>query len=303
MLEEILSSSVEGTVVRAESSMYEVMVAGGRTIPCVLRGRLKKKRQRVTTLVVVGDRVAVSEESSSAVIEEVLKRRNVLARPGFKGIEHVIAANVDLLLAVVSAREPPFKPNLVERFLVLAHASGIPALVVLSKVDLATDEEIAAMTAPFTATGSSFVHTSMRSGVGLTDLRARLGGRLSVLFGQSGVGKSSLLGALLPDVTVTTGGLSVKGKGKHTTTASRCYLLPEGGILVDTPGIKSLGIAEAAAIDAVGAFPEIADAAAGCRFRDCRHDREPDCAVRDAVEAGDIDARRFHNFARVRDQS
>ncbi|MFN8176347.1 MAG: ribosome small subunit-dependent GTPase A [bacterium] len=288
-------------MIRAASTQFHVRIDGaGETIPCGLRGKLKKEWQRVTALVVVGDRVVVARpEGGGGVIERIEERRNKFSRPGFHGYEHVVAANVDQMLVVVSAVSPPFKPNLVDRFLVHARGQDVAPLVALNKCDLEEDARIEEAIARF-QDPDLFVLTSARTGRGVEEIRARLAGKTTVLLGQSGVGKTTLLHALSPGVDARTQGISVSNKGKHTTTASTAYDVPGGGILIDTPGMKGLGVWAADEAEASGAFPEIEEHAGRCRFRDCRHDREPGCAVKEALEAGVIDARNYRSFVRIR---
>ncbi len=288
-----------GTVTGVDGQLFRVRI-GSEDLHCALRGRLKKQRRRVSSLVVVGDEVSVRPTDPGAgAIEDLHPRRNTLARPGFAGIENVIAANVDQLAIVVSLAQPRFNPNLVDRFLLHAVRSDVPAVVVATKADMEAPERIDAALAPLRANGVAVVLTSTRTGQGLDELHARLAGGLTVLAGHSGVGKSSLVNALVPEAAVRTGATSVVDKGRHTTTASRCYDLPGGGLLVDTPGIRSLGVWETPDEDVAEVFPDIEELAAGCRFRDCRHGPEPGCAVRAAVERGDVDGRRLKSFHKV----
>jgi ribosome biogenesis GTPase len=292
---------ISGLITRVEGPRLWAL-AEGQEWPCVMRGRLKKEQLRQTSLVVVGDEVSVAPQpDGSGVIEAITDRRTILERPGFHGYNHIIAANLDQLVIVQAAQQPRFKLHLVERFQSIAIRGGVPVVVVINKADLEVEATIRAWTAPLVSTGVDLILTSTTTGLGLAELKERLVGRLSVLAGQSGVGKSSLVNALFGEELAKTGLTSVwSTKGRHTTTSSRLYPLPGGGYLADTPGIKSLEMfddeEEGAALEL---FPEIAAHASGCKFRDCTHVHEPRCAVKAAVEAGEIPAVRYENWVRL----
>ena len=292
-----------GLVVRNDGPRMWVGL-GTEEVPCVLRGKLKREAQRVTSLVVVGDEVEVSRQpDGTGVIENICPRRSELSRQGFHGYVHVIAANVDQLLFVGAAQQPRFKLHLAERFLAIARRGRMEAVVVISKCDLEHENTLKAWAAPLEQAGVRVLYTSIMTGQGVDELRSLLSGKVSVLAGQSGVGKSSLVNALFPEANIKTNAVSeVSSKGRHTTTSSRLYPLPGGGYLVDTPGIKSLELMEEdtdeEAIDDL--YPEVTEAAAGCKFRDCTHTHEPQCAVKQAVSVGKIRRDRYQNFLRIR---
>lgn len=292
-----------GLVVRNDGPRMWVGL-GSEEIPCVLRGKLKREAQRVTSLVVVGDEVEISRQpDATGVIETILPRRSELSRQGFHGYVHVIAANVDQLLFVGSAQQPRFKLHLAERFLAIARRGRMEAVVVINKCDLEHENTLKAWAAPLEQAGVRVLFTSIMNGQGVEEFRSLLAGKVSVLAGQSGVGKSSLVNALFPDANIKTNTVHEgSNKGRHTTTSSRLYPLPGGGYLVDTPGIKSLELMEEdtddEAIDDL--YPEVTQAAAGCKFRDCTHTHEPQCAVKQAVNVGKIRRDRYQNFLRMR---
>jgi ribosome biogenesis GTPase len=259
----------------------------------------------VTSLVVAGDHVEVERLSSGDVVITGLNdRRSQLSRPGFHGYEHVIAANIDQLVIIQSAAQPSFKRRLVERYLMIARHGGMSPVLVVNKCDLVDRHMVQSWVEPLEAGGMPVLLTSAVTLAGLDALRCCLCGRISVLAGQSGVGKSSLIRALYPDTTVPIGRVNdVTGKGRHTTTSSRLYMMPDGVMLIDTPGVRELALFEDDAKDASSAFPEIETAAHGCRFRDCSHTHEPDCAVKEAVERGDIHRDRYRNYVRLRSRT
>lgn len=293
------SVTTTGVVTAIQSGSVEVNL-NGTALSCVLRGKLKREWQMVTSLVVVGDRVTVSRTPDGlGVIEEIHPRRNKLSRPGFKNYEHVIAANIDQVIIVASVHQPPFKRNLVDRFLLLARTLGLEPILVVNKVDLEDERVIRAWLAPLESAGLPIVLASAATGQGLEDLGRLLTGKVSAFAGQSGVGKSSLVNALFPGLQIKTQETSWANKGRHTTTGSRLYPLPDGGYLADTPGIKDLALWEADEEDLSEVFPEIEALAGGCKFRDCTHVHEPKCAVRAAVERHELDPARYRSYLRL----
>lgn len=254
--------------------------------------------------VATGDEVLIereSEDSDRGVIVAVLPRRNVLRRRNRSGVVQDICANLDLLLVTV-APEPEPHADLIDRYLVAARADGIAPALVVNKCDLP-----AAGAPPFEhlvdlylGLGLPTLRCSATTGAGINDLRAFIGSRSAALVGQSGVGKSSLINALLPYAAAEVGTLSGKrnrghGRGRHTTSTVRLYPLGEG-LIIDSPGIRELTPELEDPADLIAGFPEIATAASACRFRNCSHDREPGCAVKEALTRGAIDARRWRSF-------
>ncbi|HEY3368400.1 MAG TPA: ribosome small subunit-dependent GTPase A [Symbiobacteriaceae bacterium] len=296
-----------GIVIRNDGPRFWVDLGhetlGNQEIPCGLRGKLKREHQRVTSIVVVGDRVQVERTpDGGGMIDAVEPRKSELSRPGFHGYVHVMAANVDQLIIVGAAQQPRFKLHLVERFMRIANRGHMAVVVVINKCDLEHEATIRSWVVPLLGTGVPVILTSTLDGRGVEELRALLQGRISVLAGQSGVGKSSLVNWLYPEAMVRTNAVSdASNKGRHTTTSSRLYGLPGGGYLVDTPGIKELTLFEDDEEEesAIDIYPEITTAAAGCKFRDCTHSHEPNCAVKAAVARGDIRPERYHNFLRM----
>lgn len=296
----------DGLVRSAIGGTYEVELhPGGTVVEASLRGRLKQE-QRTGDAVVAGDRVTVREqEDGGHTIEAVEERSSELARraPGrgrYRGAK-VMVANVDQLVAVFAVAEPAPRLRMVDRFLVLAEANRIDALVVVNKIDRAGAPERSIFEV-YRSVGYPVLFTSVTTGAGVPELEDRLCGRTSVLAGPSGVGKSSLLNAIEPGLGLRTGAVSDAvrkgGKGRHTTVSSRLIPLPCGGYVADTPGLRELGLwgIEPGELDLY--FPEMADHLTRCRFAgSCTHTHEPGCAVRDAVEAGEIPAARYESYA------
>lgn len=270
---------------------------GEGEVVCILRKSTRVPHSGSTALV-VGDRVAfLAEGDSPFVLTEVEERRTTLSRARGGRDAQVIAANVDLCVIVASAAEPPFKPRLVDRYLISARAGGLEPALVLNKADLAEASDLGAMLQPYAAQGVPALAVSAETGEGLDALRALLEGKTSVFSGQSGVGKSTLLNRIVPGLVLRTGEVyGREGKGRHTTSASTLYPFPAGGGVIDTPGIRSFQLA-APSRDALDAFfPEIAAAAERCRFADCRHGGDAGCAIPAALASGGIREDRLDSY-------
>ncbi len=296
---------LEGRVACARSSFWEVETERG-LLTCRLRGRLKQGR-RVTDLAVIGDRVRVTPgaERDGAVtegtIEEVLPRRSAFSRlqPGSRRpIEDVLAANLDVVVICAAATDPPLRPRLIDRFLVIAEWNRIEALIVITKVDdeSALEAHRAALEARRVA-GYPILATSAQTGRGIPELRARLDGQLAAFVGPSGAGKSSLLNALDPSVDVAVGGLNAVNKGGHTTRVARIFRVG-GASIADTPGIRELAPFELPPRALGDCFPELRALSPDCQFGDCLHQSEPGCAVRAAHERGALSADRYDSYLR-----
>jgi ribosome biogenesis GTPase len=269
---------------------------------------------------VVGDLVLVEERQAGAgVIVAVLPRRNQIARrsavpmPGAHAFEQVIAANLDQVVPVFAAADPAPKWNLLDRYLVSAEAAGLPALVCITKLDLAPEhpqDEFWQELETYRQAGYPVATVSSVSGAGLEQLREALSGRLSVLLGKSGVGKTTLLNALQPGLGLRVNAVSqATGKGKHTTTHQELFpLQPETGAagsrlaaIVDTPGVREFGLWDVQSDDLALYFPEMRPLVGSCRFGlDCGHDEEPGCAIRKAVMAGQISPRRYQSYLHLK---
>jgi ribosome biogenesis GTPase len=280
----------------------EVIAAFGRHL--LVRTDTQELRARPAgrkLSIVCGDRVRceVDRAHDEVLAVEVLPRKSLLARANLRGESEPVVANITQLVVVVAPLpQPDF--FIVDRYLCAATAAGIRGAVAINKSDLAankvTPEEIDA----YAAAGYAHVTCSATEGHGLTELRTLLANAVSVLVGQSGVGKSSLVNALLPKEQIETGGLMREEEGRHTTTASRSYPLVSGGTLIDSPGVRDFAPAIEQLDGETLGFPEIDRRARDCKFQDCRHMQEPACAVIAAVEAGEFLARRYESYRRLR---
>jgi ribosome biogenesis GTPase len=298
-----------GVVVEVSTSLCRIDL-GERTLVCGVRGSLSAEETGFTNVVAVGDDVLVSEDGAGrGIVEAVLPRRSVLARPdvfhdGYRTrdrhLEQVIAANADQLLIVASWREPHLWPELVDRYLIAAERNGLSAVMCVNKIDLADDAATCrAALQPYLDLGYRVLFTSALTGEGVDELREVLRGKMTVLAGLSGVGKSSLLTAMQPGLQLRTAGVSDhSGEGRHTTAQVNMLKLEVGGFVVDTPGIRELGLSGLPREELVRFYPEIA-AVRGCRFSDCSHTHEPGCAVKAAVRQGLVSPTRYHNYRKI----
>lgn len=294
-----------GVVVRATGSWYDVL-HGDATVRCRIRGRLRLKGIRSTNPVVVGDEVACeADENGDYVIADICPRRNYVIRraSNLSKESHIIAANVDQALLMVSLRAPATPPEFVDRYLVTCEAYKVPVAIALSKTDLQEPEALSAFRAVYEGAGYDVLEVSAPRGEGLDHIRELLAGRTTLLSGNSGVGKSTLIRAIDPTLDIRTGEISESHhKGRHTTTFSTMYPLAGGGAVIDTPGIKGFGLIDIDEAELWHYFPEMLRVACGCRFYNCTHTHEPGCAVVEAVKNGEIAVERYESYLKIRDE-
>jgi ribosome biogenesis GTPase len=283
-------------VLRAVGGVYTVEL-DGEPIECSLRGRIKLDKS--IGRVAVGD--VVELERPDDVIIGVLPRTNRIARRKGSGRrEQVIAANTDRLAAVFALARPEPVYALLDRFLVLAEANGIPAFVVANKADLGTETEMRTKFGLYEGIGYDVIHTSAKQGRGIEDLGERLAGHVTIFVGPSGAGKSSLLNALQPGLGLQVGEVSQSlQRGRHTTVAACLHPLDRGGYVVDTPGLGTLRFSEVGSKKLDVCFPEFRPHLGHCRFDDCVHVHEPGCAVRDALSEGTVAEGRYESYLRI----
>lgn len=293
------------TVVRATGSWYDVL-HDGETVRCRIRGRLRLKGVRSTNPVVVGDEVACeADEGGDYVIADILPRRNYVIRraSNLSKESHIIAANVDQALLMASLRSPETPTEFVDRFLVTCEAYKVPVTILLSKLDLQDAEAVTEFRAVYEGAGYRVLEVSVREGRGVEEVRELLAGRTTLVSGNSGVGKSTLIQAIDPSLDIRTGEISESHhKGRHTTTFSTMYPLAGGGAVIDTPGIKGFGLIDIDEAELWHYFPEMMRVAPACRFYNCTHTHEPGCAVTEAVKAGEIAWPRYESYLKIRDE-
>ena len=267
--------------------------------------RLRGPKKALGNAVVTGDRVRLAWEGERALVDEVEPRRNLFSRraTGEREEEQVVAANLDQVLIVASIQRPEFRHGLVDRVLVACARFAVPGVLVINKADLDSRHEADGILAEYARAGIEGVATCAISGLGVDAVRERCRGRRSLFVGHSGVGKSTLLNRLMPHEDITLGDVNeVTGKGRHTTTAAILYR-PEPGVeLIDTPGVRAFALWGVEAAELVEYYPELQPYIGRCRFGDCRHDREPGCALRAAVERGEVGERRFASYGKLRDE-
>lgn len=295
---------LEGTVIAMHGPLVRVQV-GDDTLVVASRRRLNwEGGTPAAARLVVGDRVSVEMQGEDGVIVAVHARSNsLLRRAASKNRAQILAANVDQALLVFAAKEPVPKQGLVDRFLVACRLAGICAVITINKIDQGLDE-IESWLGVYEELGFDVIRVSARTGWGLGVVKRMLVDRTTLFCGPSGAGKSSLLNAVYPGFRLKVGELSEStGKGRHTTSLAELMPLPYGGFVVDTPGLKEFGVWEATADELAAAFPDVARHAAGCRYQDCSHQIEPECAVRDAVEAGEIDPGRFASYQKILEEA
>jgi ribosome biogenesis GTPase len=276
----------------------------GQIIVCDIRGILTAEGSGFTNIVAVGDRVLVSlHEEERGLIQEVLPRRSGLARADSFDVhlKQILAANVNQMLIVASWLEPQFWPRLVDEYLIGAARNNLEAIICVNKVDLAESVmEVETAVSIYQELGYPLYLTSADTGYGLAALRDALSGQITVLAGLSGVGKSSLLSAMDPNLDLKTNAISEKRhQGKHTTTQANMYPFSAGGYVVDTPGIRDFGLIGLHQADLIDFYPDLAEYVVQCRFNDCMHDQEPGCAVQTAVADGQIHPWRFKSYTQL----
>jgi len=301
--------TLPGIILKAHSGFFTVHTEAGAFI-CQLRGRLKKVR-RSDDLAAIGDRVEISTQPDGAgMIEAVLPRRSALLRRapfGGKRVKEekdkaqVIIANADQAVFVFACAEPGPHLRMLDRFLVLAEAEHLPAVICANKRDLVTPEVAQELFGLYPLLGYRVIYTSAATGAGVAELRQALKGKISVFAGPSGAGKSSLLNAVQPGLGLRTREVSqATTKGLHTTVYPELFPLDEGGFVADTPGLRALTLWDIEPEELDGYFVELRSLVSQCGFSDCTHIHEPGCAVRRAVETGQVSSSRYDSYCRLR---
>ena len=302
----------DATVVKNAGSHFMLsMLPEWKPFPAVLKGRIRLKANDSTNPVAVGDRVRFETQpedlgevtlTNPALITEVLDRKNYVVRKStnLSRQSHVIASNIDMAFAVVTLYFPEVKLPFLDRMLVTCEVYGVPVTILLNKVDLyrqEAPETVENFINIYTKAGYNVVETSAKTGEGIEELRKICDGKVCLFSGESGVGKSSLIKALDPTLDPKIGKISVAHlQGKHTTSLYEMYELASGGAVIDTPGLRGFGLVNLEKEEIARYFPEMLRAAEGCRFTPCTHTHEPGCAVKEAVENGEISAERYSSY-------
>jgi ribosome biogenesis GTPase len=298
----------EGLVIRSTGSWYDVQV-DDQVIPSKVRGKFRLEEQDLTNPVAVGDFVTIRlNKDETGMITEIHPRRNAFTRRAAGrrvGRAHIIAANVDDIWIIQSIRLPRPNPGFIDRVLVMAEAHEIPAGIVFNKLDLLRpkdEDDYCALRDLYAGLGYDVLETSATTGAGVKAFRRALSEHTSVIAGPSGVGKSTLLNAVEPSLDLRTGQVSEKTrKGKHTTTYAALYPLSIGGYVVDTPGIREFGVLDLEDWELAHFFVEFRPYLEQCKFPTCTHDHEPGCAVKEAVDEGEITEQRYRSYLNILD--
>lgn len=296
----------EGIVIKSTGSWYQVKLSDGRTVPCRILGKFRLEGMNLTNPVAVGDQVEVSMEEGeeeTGLIRTIKPRTNYVVRqsPRRKRDMHLLASNIDQAMVIVTIREPMLKPGFIDRFLLMTEPYEIPAMIVFNKADLYTEDDLElyeAIQYLYEEIGYSVFLVSAVTGTGIDELRAALKDKITLVAGQSGVGKSTLVTAVQPQLELRTQDLSgFSGKGQHTTTFAEMFDLDFGGAIIDTPGIKTLSFNHLEPQDVAHNFREFFKLSEDCRFGgSCLHRNEPGCAVKEAIENQEVSELRYMNY-------
>ena len=302
---------MDGLVIKNTGSWYVVHTDNGEDVNCKIKGNFRLKGIRTTNPVAVGDRVTISVNPHGyAFITAIQPRKNYIIRraSNLSKESHIIAANLDCAFLVVTLAHPVTSTTFIDRFLATAEAYRVPAVLLINKVDLLTDDEdkeyCEAVASLYRTIGYDVLEISALTGEGMTELRERLKDKISLFSGNSGVGKSTIINALLPDLDLRTGSISdMHDTGMHTTTFSEMFPLPEGGWIIDTPGIKGFGTIDFDKHEIAHFFPEIFKISAECKYGDCTHTHEPGCAVLKALDQHYISQSRYASYLSILDDT
>ncbi|TGY03634.1 ribosome small subunit-dependent GTPase A [Muribaculum sp. NM65_B17] len=302
---------MDGLVIKNTGSWYVVHTDNGEDVNCKIKGNFRLKGIRTTNPVAVGDRVTISvNPDGNAFITAIQPRKNYIIRraSNLSKESHIIAANLDCAFLVVTLAHPVTSTTFIDRFLATAEAYRVPAVLLINKVDLLTDDDdkeyCEAVASLYRTIGYDVLEISALTGEGMTELRERLKDKISLFSGNSGVGKSTIINALLPDLELRTGSISdMHDTGMHTTTFSEMFPLPEGGWIIDTPGIKGFGTIDFDKHEIAHFFPEIFKISAECKYGDCTHTHEPGCAVLKALDQHYISQSRYASYLSILDDT
>ncbi|MGL5014774.1 MAG: ribosome small subunit-dependent GTPase A [Bacteroidales bacterium] len=297
---------MNGLVIKNTGSWYSVKTDEGKMVECKIKGKFRLQGIRTTNPIAVGDRVKITlNQEGQAMIHEIEQRQNYIIRrsSNLSKQAHILAANLDQAFLIITLKAPATTTVFIDRFLASAEAYRIPVEILINKSDALDQEEMEyseAITNLYSSIGYPCHNISAKSGYNLDMVREKIKGRITLLSGHSGVGKSTLINALIPGLTIKTGEISqAHQQGMHTTTFSEMFETPEGGYIIDTPGIRGFGTVDFKKEEVSHFFPDIFKHSANCRFNNCRHINEPGCAVLDAVENHYISQSRYSSYISI----
>lgn len=297
---------MKGLVVKNTGSWYVVKMEDGSIENCKIKGNFRLKGIRTTNPVAVGDNVDVLVKDGASYIVGIETRRNYIIRKAsnLSKESQILASNIDQALLIVTLKEPITNLTFIDRFLATAEAYNVPVVMVINKVDLLVDEDdkeyLEGVKNLYETIGYKVIATNALNGEGLVELRKALLGKVTLLSGNSGVGKSTLINRVLPGLNLKTGSVSeTHHTGMHTTTFSEMFDLPEGGSVIDTPGVKGFGTIDFDKAEVAHYFKEIFNISSTCKYNNCTHTHEPGCAVLDAVENHYISESRYQSYLSI----
>jgi ribosome biogenesis GTPase / thiamine phosphate phosphatase len=296
---------IKGIVYKSTGSWYTVKVDNGEMIDARLKGTFRQDMLRTTNPIAVGDCVEMESENGDYMIAKIEKRSNYVIRqsPKHRAARHIIASNIDQLCIIASIYQPRTSSGFIDRCLVTAEAYHIPCVIVFNKVDLLREQDketLLEWTETYINAGYEVLHTTVEDPKSIVDFKSKLSNKSTLFTGHSGVGKSTLLNLICPDLELRTNIISsVHNKGMHTTTFAEMFQVDENSTAIDTPGIKEFGVLDVEKNELGGLFPEFRKYISECKFNNCTHTNEPYCAVKVAVENGQLSSERFINYLNI----
>ncbi len=297
---------MEGIVTKSTGSWYEVLLEDGTNIPCRVPGKFRLDDLNITNPIAVGDRVMLeAEKDGTAVVKDILPRKNYIIRksPKSRSKHQILAANLDQAILMATLRQPRTSQGFIDRFLMTCECYHIPAILIFNKSDLYRTKEMATyetLREVYRAIGYQTFLVSALDPDQLNPVKELLTGKITLLAGHSGVGKSTMINGLFPGLDLKTSAVSKHtNKGAHATTFAEMHPLPSGGSIIDTPGLREFGIVDLQANEVSHYFPEIRDLINECNFNNCLHKQEPGCAVTKALEEGAIDPGRYKSYCSI----